>query len=109
MQLTTDEPEKAAAAFTVTLTAASVGGHVDLWLSGPGTLFAVPAQSPGLQLAHAPDPDQALDAAAAVHVCSQCAARRGLADSDLRAGAAISGATVLVEQLLSDGAQAVTY
>lgn len=109
VQLTTDEPEKASAAFTVAMAAAASGARVDLWLSGPATMFAVTGAEPVLDLPHAPRPQDALDAVTYVRVCSQCAARRGLTDADLRAGAHIAGATTLVEQLLTADAQALTY
>lgn len=108
VQLTTDDAEKVAAALTVALTATAAGAEVQLWLSGPATWFAVPQHEPEYRLPHAPDLHEALDAVT-VRVCSQCAARRDLHDADLRAGAAIAGATSLVEALLAEGAQAVTY
>ncbi len=109
VQLTTDEPEKVATALTVAMTAAAAGAQVDLWLSGPATLFAVVGREPVVDLEYAPEPVQALAAVGSVNVCSQCAARRGLTDADLRSGARIRGATALVEALLSDDTQALTY
>ena len=109
VQLTTDAPEKVATALTVAMTAQASGAQVHLWLSGPATLLAVPGQEPDVSLAHAPDPQQALGAVAAVHICSQCAARRGLEPADLRPGADIAGAAVLVEMLLAADTRTVTY
>jgi len=109
VQLTTDDPEKVAAALTVGMTAAASGADVALWLSGPASWFAVPGREPAYDLPHAPDLTEALDVIGSVRVCSQCAARRGLQDADLRPGTAIAGATTLVEALLADGAQALTY
>jgi predicted peroxiredoxin len=109
IQLTTDAPEQVAAALTVGMTAAAAGAEVAMWLSGPASLFAVPGREPAYDLPHAPALDAALDAMGSLSVCSQCAARRGLTDADLRPGAAIAGAATLVEALLADGAQAVTY
>ncbi len=109
VQLTTDEAEKVATALTIAMTAAAAGTQVDLWLSGPATLLAVPGREPDVGLDHAPDPQQALAAVAGVHVCSQCAARRGLTAADLRPGADIAGAASLVEQLLAGDTRAVTY
>ncbi len=109
VQLTTDDPEKVATAMTVSLTAAAAGAHVALWLSGPATLLAVPGREPDVSLPHAPDPQQALDSVAEVVVCSQCAARRELQPADVRHGAMIAGAATLVEALLTDGTQALTY
>lgn len=109
VQLTTDDPEKVAAAMTVSMTAAASGAEVHLWLSGPATLLAVPGREPDVRLAHAPDVHHAMDTVATVAVCSQCAARRGLQPQDLRPPAIIAGAATLVEALLTDGTQAVTY
>lgn len=109
VQLTTDDPEKVAAALTVAMTAAAAGAQVSLWLSGPATSFAVPGSEPPYDLAFAPDLEEALTTVGAVLVCSQCAARRGLTPQDLRPGAAIAGATTLVESLLAEDVQAVTY
>ncbi len=109
VQLTTDEPEKVAAALTVCLAAVSSGAEVSLWLSGPATLLAVARHCPAFDLDYAPDLDQGLDSVTTLRVCSQCAARRGLQDVDLRPGARIGGAMELVEALLTDGTAAVTY
>lgn len=109
VQLTTDDPERVAAALTVAMTAAASGAAVHLWLSGPASLFAVPGREPAYSLAHAPGLQQALDSVDSVAVCAQCAARRELRAEDLRVGAVIAGATTLVEMLLADGTQALTY
>jgi predicted peroxiredoxin len=109
VQLTTDDPEKVAAALTVCLTAVASGARVHLWLSGPGSMFAVPGREPAFDLDHAPGLHAALDSVDFLAVCSQCAARRGLTADDLRPGAVIAGATTLVEALLTDGTQALTY
>jgi predicted peroxiredoxin len=109
VHLTADEPETAATALTVAMTAAAGGATVDLWLSGPATMFAVTDREPRLDLELAPDPQQALALVSSVSVCSQCAARRGLRDEDLHPGARIAGAASLVEALLTDGTQVVTY
>ena len=109
IQLTTDDPERVAAALTVGMTAVASGAVVNLWLSGPASLFAVPGREPSYDLAHAPALGPALASMDSVTVCSQCAARRGLRSEDLRPGAVIAGATTLVEALLTDGTQALTY
>jgi predicted peroxiredoxin len=109
VQLTTDDPETVAAALTVSMTASASGAVVHLWLSGPASMFAVPGREPAFDLAHAPALDAALDGLDWVAVCSQCAARRGLTSSDLRPGVVVAGATSLVESLLTDGTQALTY
>jgi len=44
-----------------------------------------------------------------VTVCSQCAARRSLVESDLLPGVRIAGAAVFAEEVLGDGVQALVY
>ncbi len=109
VQLTTDDPETVATALTVAVTARASGAQVDLWLSGPATMFAVVGRDPGIALEYAPDVEQSLETIGSVTVCSQCAARRGLTEGDLRPGVRIAGAATLVEQLLAEGTQALTY
>ena len=48
-------------------------------------------------------------AAGRVTVCTQCAARRDLAQGDLIDGVRIAGAQSFVEETLQDGAQALVY
>ena len=108
-QLTGDDPETVATALTVAMTAAATGFPVHLWLSGPAVLIAVPGQEPAYDLQNAPDRDEALDAMMSVSVCSPCAERRGLSQDDLREGVKIAGAASLVEMLMADGTQSLTY
>ena len=42
-------------------------------------------------------------------VCTQCAARRGIGEDDLREGVRIAGAALFAEQVLGDGVQALVY
>ncbi len=109
VQLTTDDQEKVAAALTVAMTAAASGATVTLWLSGPATMFAVPGKQPAYDLDYAPDLETALSSVSQIHVCSQCAARRGLTAGHLRPGADIAGAASLVEALLGDDTQGLIY
>ena len=44
-----------------------------------------------------------------ITVCSQCAARRGIVEGNLREGVTIAGAAVFAEQVLGDGVQALVY
>ena len=52
---------------------------------------------------------QAVLATGTVTVCTQCAARRGIAEDDLREGVVIGGAAGFAEQVLRDGVQALVY
>lgn len=109
VQITDDDPERVATALTIAMSAAASGFPVHLWLSGPASLIASRDRRPEYDVDLAPDRDEVLDAVMTVSVCSQCAQRRGLSDDDLRDGAKIAGAASLVEMLMADGTQALTY
>lgn len=99
-------------ALTVATTALAGGVPVSVWLTGEATFLATPGHAERLALPSAaafPDLRDALLAAHAVTVCTQCAARRGLRAEDLLPGAGIGGAAALVEQVLAEGAQALVY
>ncbi|MGV1007139.1 MAG: DsrE family protein [Dermatophilaceae bacterium] len=99
-------------ALTVSATALAGGVAVSVWLTGDATFLATPGYAEGLALPHAApfaDLRDALLAASAVTVCTQCAARRGIQEHDLLSGARISGAAALVEEVLAEGAQALVY
>jgi predicted peroxiredoxin len=42
-------------------------------------------------------------------LCTQCAARRGIAPEDVLEGVRIAGAQTFVEEALADGVQALVY
>ncbi|TQL02845.1 DsrE family protein [Cellulomonas sp. SLBN-39] len=107
-----DRPEAANQAFTVAAAAVAAGARVSLWLTGEASWFAVPGRAAGLALEHAtplPDLLDLLLAEGTVTVCTQCAARRGLAQADLLPGVRIAGAAVFVEETLHPQAQALVY
>lgn len=107
-----DAPERCAQAFTVAATAVAAGVEVSLWLTGESTWFAVPGRAAEFELPHsAPLPDllDAVLAGGRVTVCTQCAARRGITESDVLAGVRIAGAAAFVEEALADTAQALVY
>lgn len=106
-----DEPERANQAFTVAASAAASGASVSLWLTGEASWFAVPGRA-ALDLEHATPLGDLLSivlANGSVTVCSQCALRRGLGETDLVEGAVIKGAAVFAEEILGDGVQAIVY
>jgi len=108
----TDAPERANQALTVAATAAAAGAQVDLWLAGEGTWLAVPGRADELVLEHAaPAADllAAVLAAGSVTVCTQCAARRGLAADDLLDGVRVAGSASFVERALAPDVQALVY
>jgi predicted peroxiredoxin len=107
-----DAPERCAQAFTVAATALAAGAAVSLWLTGEASWFAVPGRAAEFSLPHAaplPDLLGAVLGGGTVTLCSQCAARRDLAEGDLVPGVRLAGAAVFVEECLADGAQALVY
>jgi predicted peroxiredoxin len=107
-----DAPERCAQAFTVAATAVTAGAEVSLWLTGESSWFAVPGKAATFELPHsAPLPDllEAILAGGQVTVCTQCAARRDLAETDLLPGVRVAGAAAFVEEVLADGVQALVY
>jgi predicted peroxiredoxin len=108
----TDDAERCAQAFTVAATALAAGAAVSLWLTGEAAWLAVPGRAEAFELPHsAPLADlrDAVLAAGALTVCTQCAARRGITVDDLVPGAVIAGSASFVAEILRDNAQALVY
>ena len=107
-----DVPERCVQGLTVAATALAAGADVSLWLTGEASWLACPGHAERLELAHSAPPADLRDAVLAggtVTLCTQCAARRGLGQEDLLPGVRIAGAATFVEEVLSDGAQALVY
>jgi len=107
-----DAPERCSQAFTVASTAAASGVDVSFWLTGESTWFALPGRAAQFELPHAaplPDLLDLLLASGKVTACTQCAARRGITPDDVLPGIRIAGAAVFVEEVTTDGAQALVY
>jgi predicted peroxiredoxin len=107
-----DAPERCSQAFTVAATAVAAGVPVSLWLTGESAWFALPGRAAEFELPHAaplPDLLEAVLAGGGVTLCTQCAARRGIGPDDVITGVRIAGAAVFVEEVTSDGAQALVY
>jgi predicted peroxiredoxin len=107
-----DAPERCSQAFTVASTAVASGVDVSFWLTGESTWFALPGRAEEFELPHAaplPDLLAILIDAGRVTACTQCAARRGITPDDVLPGIRIAGAAVFVEEIMSDGAQALVY
>jgi predicted peroxiredoxin len=107
-----DAPERCSQAFTVASTAAASGVDVSFWLTGESTWFALPGRAAEFELPHAaplPDLLDLLLASGQVTACTQCAARRGITPDDVLPGIRIAGAAVFVEEVTTDGAQALVY
>lgn len=108
----TDDPERCNQAFTVASAAVAAGVPVSLWLTGEAAWFGVPGRAEELVLPHAvplADLLAVVLAAGTVTVCTQCATRRGIVGDDLRDGVRIAGAGSFVEEVLTDGTQALVY
>lgn len=107
-----DAPERCSQAFTVAATAVAAGVEVSLWLTGESAWFALPGRAAEFELAHAAPLDDLLGAVLAegmVTLCTQCAARRGIAPDALIAGIRIAGAATFVDEVVADGVQALVY
>lgn len=107
-----EDAERCNQAFTVSAAAAAAGADVSLWLTGEAAWFAVPGRAEDFSLDLATPLDQLMAtvlATGSLTVCSQCAARRGIVEGDLRKGVAIAGAAVFAEQVLGEGVQALVY
>ncbi|HEY3003598.1 MAG TPA: DsrE family protein [Kribbellaceae bacterium] len=107
-----EAPERANQAFTVAATAVASGAEVSLWLTGDAVWFAVPGRADDFSLPHAAPLSELLAAVLAggrLTVCTQCAKRRSLEQSDLVSSARIAGAPAFAEEILADGVQAIVY
>jgi predicted peroxiredoxin len=107
-----ETPERCAQAFNVAAVAVAADVDVSLWLTGEASWFALPGRAEAFELPHSPPLTDLLDAVLAgghVTLCTQCAARRGIAPDDVLAGVRIAGAQTFVEEALADETQALVY
>jgi predicted peroxiredoxin len=107
-----DDPERCNQGFTVAATAVAAGAEVSLWLTGEAAWFGVPGRAEAFDLPHAQPLADLLGGVVAggrVTVCAQCAARRDIAEPDLREGVALAGSSSYVEEVLAEGVQALVY
>ncbi|GAA0626542.1 DsrE family protein [Streptomyces crystallinus] len=108
-----DAPERCSQAFTVAAVAVASGIEVSLWLTGESSWFALPGRAAEFELPHAaPLPDLIdgiLAGGGTITVCTQCAARRDIAETDLIEGARIAGAQVFVREAMAEETQALVY
>jgi predicted peroxiredoxin len=107
-----DGPERCNQAFTVAAAAVAAGMPVSLWLTGESAWFALPGRAAEFQLPHATPLDDLLSAVLAagrVTLCTQCAARREIGPDDVIPGVRIAGAPTFVEEIATEGAQALVY
>ena len=107
-----EDAERCNQAFTVAAAAVASGADVSLWLTGEAAWFGIPDRAEEFVLDLASPLADLLGVIVAggrVTVCTQCAARRGIVEDDLRDGVTIAGAAVFAEQILGDGVQALVY
>ena len=107
-----EDPERCNQAFTVAASAAASGADVSLWLTGEAAWFGVPGRAEAFDLPLATplaDLLSAVLAAGQVTVCTQCAARREIKESDVISGIRIAGAAVFAEEILRPDVQALVY
>ena len=107
-----EAPERANQAFTVAAAGVAAGVPVSLWLTGEASWFGVPGRAEAFVLPLASPLAELRDAVLAggtLTVCTQCAARRELSESDLLPRVRLAGAATFVEEALAEGAQALVY
>jgi len=107
-----EDAERCNQAFTVAATAVASGVDVSLWLTGEAVWFAVEGRAPDLGLPHAApvaDLMAGVLAGGTVTVCTQCAQRRDVTESDVLPGVRIAGAATFVDEALGEGVQALVY
>lgn len=107
-----EDAERCNQGFTVAAAAVASGAEVSLWLTGEAAWFGVPGRAEEFSLDLATPLADLLTVVVAggrVTVCTQCAARRGIAEGDLHDGVIIAGAAVFTEEILGEGVQALVY
>jgi len=107
-----DDLERCSQAFTVATTALASGAAVSLWLTGEAAWLAIAGRAEQADLPHSPPLAELRDVllgAHAITVCTQCAARRGITETDLLPGARIAGSASFVAEVLAPDVQALVY
>ena len=107
-----EDPERCAQAFTVAATAIAAGAEVSLWLTGEAAWLALPGRAEAFALPFSAPLSELRDAVltgGTLTVCTQCAARRGIDEAALIAGARIAGSASFVDEVLRPQAQALVY
>jgi predicted peroxiredoxin len=105
-----DAPERCAQAFTVAATALAAGAEVSLWLTGEASWFATAGHAEAFDLPHSAPLAELRDALLAggtLTLCTQCATRRGIVD--VLPGVRVAGAAAFVDEVLTEGTQALVY
>ena len=107
-----ESPERCNQAFTVAAAAVASGVQVSLWLTGESAWFSLPGRAKEFELPHSTPLDDLLSivlSGGQVTVCTQCAARRDITDDEVLPGIRIAGAPTFVEEVTTEGVQALVY
>ncbi len=107
-----DDAERCNQAFNVAATAVASDVPVSLWLTGEATWLGLPGQAETIRLAYATPLEDLLAAilrGGTVTVCTQCASRREITESDVISGVRIAGATTFLAEVMADGAKPLIY
>ncbi|WP_433332746.1 DsrE family protein [Spirillospora sp. CA-294931] len=107
-----DGAERCNQAFNVAAAAVASGVPVSLWLTGESSWYALPGRAAEFELPHATPLDDLLAVVMSggrVTLCTQCAARRDIGPDDVIPGIRIAGAPTFVEEITTEGAQALVY
>jgi predicted peroxiredoxin len=107
-----DAPERCSQAFTVAALGVTSGLDVSLWLTGESAWFALPGRAEEFALPEAAPLADLLAAVLAggrVTLCTQCAARRGIAPADVLEGVRVAGSQAFLAEVMADDAQALVY
>lgn len=107
-----EAPERCSQAFTVAAIAVAAGFEVSLWLTGESAWFALPGRAEEFMLPESAPLHDLLESVlegGRVTLCTQCAARRSITESDVIHGVRIAGSTVFVAEIMAEEAQAVVY
>ena len=107
-----NDPERVSQAFTVAATALASGFEVSLWLTSEASYFALPGRCEEFFLPHSAPLHELRDAilnAGSITLCTQCAVRRTITESDIIPGIVIKGSASFVEEIMHDRVQALIY
>ena len=107
-----DDAERCNQGFTVAATGLTAGAEVSVWLTGEAAWFAVPGKAEEFDLPHAAPLADLLGtvlAGGSVTLCTQCAVRRDIGETDVLDGIVIAGAPSFVEEAMGENVQALVY
>lgn len=107
-----DDAERCGQALNIAATAVASGVTVSLWLAGEAAWFALPGRAYDVTLAHSPpfgDLLASVIASGTVSLCTQCAARREITESDVIDGIRVAGAATFLSEITAPDTQALVY